>query len=330
MNPRIFIGPMTKNVVDGAIQFENKTKLPIAFIPSRRQVDYDGGYVNNWTTSEFTQYVRAKSHAIIVRDHAGPLQGKTDDDGILSLLEDCKHMDVIHIDPWKLHKELLSGTNATCELIKQCHAVNPNVKFEVGTEQSIRNFEIVELEYLLSELKKSLNTEEFSKVKYLVIQSGTSLSGNNQTGNYSDQRLREMLGVAKKYGMITKEHNGDYIETILINKKFEEGLDCINIAPEFGLIETETYLENIKDEETFELLWKICFESGKWIKWVENGFKPEDNKKELIRICGHYVVSTDEFRVIKERVGNIDQIVADRVEQKLRELYGLQSQNNNL
>lgn len=330
MNPRIFIGPMTKNVVDGAIQFERNSKIPIAFIPSRRQVDYDGGYVNNWTTSEFTDYVRSKSDAIIVRDHAGPLQGKSEDDGVQSLLDDCKHMDVVHIDPWKLHKELSSGTKATAELIKTCHAENPEVEFEVGTEQSIRNFEVEEIEYLLHELNKSLTNEEFSKVKYLVIQSGTSLSGNNQTGKYSDQRLREMLAIAKKYGMITKEHNGDYIEPTLINKKFEEGLDCINIAPEFGLIETDAYLEKIKDEETFELLWKICLESGKWIKWVDKQFRPEDNKKELIRICGHYVVSTDEFGVIKERVGNIDQIVADRVEQKLRELYGLQSQNNNL
>ena len=49
---RFFIGPMSKNVVDAVINFDSD----IGLIPSRRQVDYDGGYVNNWTTKEFSKY----------------------------------------------------------------------------------------------------------------------------------------------------------------------------------------------------------------------------------------------------------------------------------
>ena len=37
---------MSKNVVDLVIEFNGD----FGFIPSRRQVDYQGGYVNNWTT----------------------------------------------------------------------------------------------------------------------------------------------------------------------------------------------------------------------------------------------------------------------------------------
>lgn len=323
MSPKIFIGPMTKNVVDGAIQFETKTKTPIAFIPSRRQVEFDGGYVNNWTTSEFCEYVKSRSSATIVRDHAGPSQGKNEDDGIESIIEDCKYMETIHVDPWKQHQNLQSGIRYTIELIKICHEKNPEVTFEVGTEQAIRNFETSELEYLLIELKTSLTEEQFSKIKYLVIQSGTSLLANTQTGNYSSERLKSMLTIAKRYKLITKEHNGDYLDPDIIKNKFEQGLDCINIAPEFGLIETDAYLEHIHDEETFELFWKICYDSNKWVKWVDKDFNPQKNKKELIRICGHYVVSSTEFEEVKRRVGNIDQLIIDRVEEKLRTLHGI-------
>jgi len=50
---KYFIGPMSKNVVDSIIEFDGD----FGFIPSRRQVDYNGGYVNNWSTGEFAKYV---------------------------------------------------------------------------------------------------------------------------------------------------------------------------------------------------------------------------------------------------------------------------------
>ena len=102
MTPKYFIGPMSKNVVDTIIEFCNKTNNTIGLIPSRRQVEWDGGYVNNWTTQEFTEYVKSKTDKILlVRDHSGPGQGQSDDDGYQSLSEDCKYLDLVHIDPWK-------------------------------------------------------------------------------------------------------------------------------------------------------------------------------------------------------------------------------------
>ena len=36
---------MSKNVVDNIIKFATERNQDITFIPSRRQVDFDGGYV---------------------------------------------------------------------------------------------------------------------------------------------------------------------------------------------------------------------------------------------------------------------------------------------
>jgi len=44
------IGPVTKNTVDVVIDIVNEFDHDFSFIPSRRQIEYNGGYVNNWTT----------------------------------------------------------------------------------------------------------------------------------------------------------------------------------------------------------------------------------------------------------------------------------------
>ena len=63
-NPKIFIGPMSKNIVDSIIEYVNDTGIHIGIIPSRRQIENDGGYVNNWTTKDFCNYVRSKTNNI--------------------------------------------------------------------------------------------------------------------------------------------------------------------------------------------------------------------------------------------------------------------------
>jgi len=327
MSVKYFIGPMSKNVADSIIEFCNETNNIIGLIPSRRQIEWDGGYVNNWTTKEFTEYVKSKTDKILlVRDHSGPRQGQFEDDGYESLTEDCKFFDIIHIDPWKKYPSFNLGLKETIRMIEHCYELNPNLQYEIGTEEAIRRFEPYELEELVIQLKDKLDPIVFNKIKYLVIQSGTSLKGTNQTGNYDSFRLKEMIDVCKHYNLISKEHNGDYIPVSVINEKFKLGLDCINIAPEFGLIETLTYLDEIEknwDFGTIENFWKICFESKKWEKWVNESFDPYIQKRDLIKICGHYVLSNPEFlNNIKSHFPNIDNKIKSNINNKLKELYG--------
>ena len=72
MNPKLFIGPMSKEIVDAVIDYP----APLGLIPSRRQVDHESGYVNRWVTETFCNYVRSKTDKVLlVRDHGGPNQG---------------------------------------------------------------------------------------------------------------------------------------------------------------------------------------------------------------------------------------------------------------
>jgi hypothetical protein len=319
MEPKYFIGPMSKNIVDAIVEFCNKTGNIIGLIPSRRQVEWNGGYVNNWTTEEFSKYVTTLP---IQRDHSGPNQGNNEDDGFESLSHDAKYLQLIHIDPWKKYPKFNDGLEQTIQMIKYAYLINPKLIFEIGTEEAIRPFTPGQLDLLIRGLQVGLPEEIYKRIKYLVIQSGTSLKGTNQTGTYDSIRLKEMVAIAKKYNLISKEHNGDYIPVSIIKEKFNLGLDTINIAPEFGVIETQTYLDNIEDDKLFNRFWQICYDSKKWEKWVNPGFDPYLNKKELIKICGHYVLSYPEFiNDIKSNFPNIDEQVKINVKNKLTQLY---------
>ena len=222
---------------------------------------------------------------------------------------------MIHIDPWKKYPNYEEGLKWTIDMIKFCHQENPDIEFEVGTEESIRYFTAIEINTLLTDLELNLTPKEYSQIKYIVIQSGTSLKGNSNTGEYDKDRLLAMIDVAKKYNLLSKEHNGDYISASLIKEKFRLGLDAINIAPEFGLIETQTYLDNGIHLHDF---YNICYDSKRWVKWIGEDFIPEIHKEELVKICGHYVLSDPKFLEIKP---NIDKKIKNNIKNKLSELF---------
>lgn len=292
---------MSLNVVDTVL--ENNIKN-VGFIPSRRQIEFNGGYVNNWTTESFSKYVNGR--VAIERDHGGPLQGKKDadlGDDALSFQGDTIWFDIIHIDPWKQHKNVQEAAQVTARWMQWCDSIptTGNCLYEVGTEEAIRKLETSELEQFIKILKSILNKDLFSKIAYLVIQSGTSLREDTNTGHYDADRLSSMLKLCSDYGLMSKEHNGDFLSVESIKERFDLGLNAINIAPEFGQIETQCYIDYFKKNapDNLDLMFKICLESGQWKKWVSSYFDPYNNKEKLIKITGHYIFSDPEFLKIK-------------------------------
>lgn len=314
----VFFGPMSKNIVDTIIDFSlQNTIFSVVLIPSRRQIDYCGGYVNNWNTSEFYKYVKSKNPNILIeRDHGGACQGSVNDDGYESLREDCKYMDIIHIDPWKKHHDLHEGIKKTIEMIEYCYNLNPELQYEIGTEENIRFMSEDDLDVLVSMLKSKLETRVFNKIKYLVIQCGTALQEHHNTGVFNKQRLLNMISICKKYNLIPKEHNGDYITSDIHWEKYKLGLNNVNVAPELATTETSIILEHINNED-FEILYELCYLSGKWKKWVSQSFIPEENKKKLVLISCHYVYSTPEFQRIIEKYTDIVPKIKEAIYDKI-------------
>lgn len=312
-------GVISKNQIDCILDYSNQYNKEVILIPSRRQIEYNGGYVNNWTTKEFSNYVRNKSNNIkIQRDHSGPGQGLYDDDGYTSLKEDCKYFDIIHIDPWKKYQDLDDGIKWTVDMIKFCYDINPNIEYEIGTEEAIRSYSVEELEKIISTIKSELSHEIFKKIKYCVIQCGNSLVNCKNNNNYDEEKLISMLNVVKKYNFISKEHNGDYNDIELIKCKHNIGLKYINIAPEFGTLETSVILDKIKNNELdYQKIYDMCLKSGKWKKWVSSDFDVENNKDKLILITCHYIYSNEDFEEIKNTYIDIDYEIKKTIFNKL-------------
>lgn len=290
---------MSKNIVDAVVELNNND-IRLGFCASRRQIEYDGGYVNNWTTKSFAKYIRDRSSSILIcRDHGGPGQGVEDDDGLDSFKHDAKFVDIIHIDPWKKFSLLGDAITKTVECIEFCNNINDNCLYEVATEEAIRRITVDGLYIFLSELEFRLDKSLFKKIVYAVIQSGTSLEEDRNIGKYDGVRLGKMIDVCKEFGVLSKEHNGDYLSSEIIKEKFELGLDAINIAPEFGVIETLCILDRLSEgDKIFNKIYQMCYDSGKWKKWVSADFDPGLNKKQTIKICCHYVFSDKRFKKI--------------------------------
>jgi hypothetical protein len=311
---------MSQNVVDCVIKHGQMHS--IGLIPSRRQVDFSGGYVNGWNTEIFSSYVKKKNSSVLLcRDHGGAEQGQVSDDGNKSFETDAQYLDLIHIDPFRVSETIYQAAEKTGNMIEKLFGINPNIMYEVGTEEAIFKYEPEHLNWMLGYLKIRLRVEQFNQIKYAVVQSGTrlDLATRTHTGNYNNTRLEKFIKVVKNFDLLSKEHNGDYLtDSFDVEVRFASGLDAINIAPEYGQIESEFYLEMCKkDSSLFEKMYEICYNSGKWKKWISDVSRV--SKSQIIMTCCHYILSDKSFiNNIKSHFPNADKLIQKRITSKLK------------
>jgi tagatose-1,6-bisphosphate aldolase non-catalytic subunit AgaZ/GatZ len=279
------VGPMSKNVITASIDLANNFRVPIGLIASRRQIDsedFGGGYVENWTTKQFADYVKLNdkdNNIFLARDHGGPWQNTLEvkkkysiEEAMISAKKSYKSdidagLNFLHIDPSiDIHKSLSKEKilERVFELMDYCwdyaQKQNKNISFEIGTEeQSKSNSSGTEEEVIFSleEIKKFCKKNKISYPEFIVIQTGTKVMETKNIGTFdSDFRipnqlmpeiqLPKILKLCKKYNIMMKEHNTDYLSTESLNWHPRLGIHAANVAPEFGVIETKSLLEFFK------------------------------------------------------------------------------------
>jgi len=306
--PKYFICPMSKNIVDAVCEMDSNV---FGFAVTRRQIDYDGGYVNGWNTKSFYEYVKSKNSKIIIeRDHGGPLQGQIKDDGLTSYKEDLNYFDIIHLDPWKSTQSISEGLTLTTSTLLELWQINPNVKYEVLTEAAIMQFDYKDYNAILSNIR-FFSGNAFNSIEYIVVQSGVhiDLVGRKNTNKFLAESVRNVVYVCKEYGKKVKEHNGDYLTKEEKDLRFDAGIDAINIGPELAQLETEIYLEHMTDLEKNKF-YEVCVASNKWQRWATSEFDL-NNREMVIRVCGHY--NYDKLPLEKD----ISNIIKDTIKHKL-------------
>jgi tagatose-1,6-bisphosphate aldolase non-catalytic subunit AgaZ/GatZ len=353
------VGPMSKNCVDATIELADQYKTPLMLIASRRQVDseqFGGGYVENWSTKQFADYVRGKDinqNIILARDHGGPWQNELEKKQKMNLkdaMESAKdsyradidagfHM--LHIDPSvDIHSQpnINQVLERVYELYDFCWSYaqekNQDIIFEIGTEeQSGSNNSQEELEYTLENMRKFCKKNKMPFPSFVVIQAGTRVMETKNIGSFDSPirvanelppeiQIPQMINICNKHGVFMKEHNTDYLSTESLRWQPRLGIHAANIAPEFGVAETKAFVDILKKYNHIDLLdefLKISYDSMKWKKWMLKDTAANDTDRAII--AGHYVFSSDKFIELKakanRKIDNLDGFLKSKVKESI-------------
>jgi len=304
---------MSAETVEAVFRFSHFRRKQLMLIASKNQVDYKGGYVNNWTTAQYMEFVRQmrkdypNSDVLICRDHCGPGFNGIDDlaDVYATIEEDIKQgFDLIHIDfcHFKGNREQMLAESK--KAIEHCLKLNPDILLEIGTDENAGT------KYSVSNLREIEEELDYFKAfcspELYVVQTGTLVGEINQIGNQNLKFAKEVGDMLRSKGVKLKEHNADYLP--LADIKARSGVvDAMNIAPQLGVVQTTTLLAKcLIYGINYQPFLDLVYSGGKWKKWMHtNG--PE-NKMLCFLIAGHYHFASPEYRQIVSQLKESEDI----------------------
>jgi hypothetical protein len=333
------VGPMSVNCVEATIELANDYDIPLILIASRRQIDcaeLGGGYVNNWTTESFANYVLdrdKKGKILLARDHGGPWQNTREKEqklGLRRAMESAKAsyradieagFQILHIDPSvdifgaPSLDEVLSRV---FELYDYCWqtaaALHREIIFEIGTEEQTGSTASQEdLDKVLRAVGCFCKKNGYPRPSFVVIQSGTRVMEMRNVGSFdtpfrvadeipAEIQVPKMVEICNRHGIFMKEHNTDYLSDDALQWHPRIGIHAANVAPEFGVAETKALVRTLEDNglgKAADTFLEHALASRKWAKWMLNPTAATDRDRALI--AGHYVFACPEVIELKAK-----------------------------
>lgn len=356
------IGPMSKTLLRAVLELAQEKDFPIMLIASRNQVDSDEfghGYVCGWDQDRFVADVEKVEKEIgfnglcyLCRDHGGPWQRDEErraklsvDDAMERCLRSYKHdiesgFDLLHIDPTR-DPEYAMGTvpfdiviDRTVEIIAELEKFRKEkglgeIGYEAGTEET--NGGITSTDAygeFIETLVAKMNALGLEAPEFVVGQTGTLTRLTENVGNFSRENAIKLSDSAIKHNVGVKEHNGDYLSDKILLEHPHLGVTAMNVAPEFGVVETRAYLElarveerNVPESERSNLtavMSEYAVKSERWRKWVmedmanatvEQVLENAELTAQITDICGHYTYEIPEVKAeIEKMLANLDKV----------------------
>jgi tagatose-1,6-bisphosphate aldolase non-catalytic subunit AgaZ/GatZ len=333
---------MSTNCIDSAIEISNTYEIPILLIASRRQIDseeFGGGYVNNWTTSDFSEYVFAKDMKGLVylcRDHGGPWQNPSEKEsnlGLKNAMDSAKlsykadieaGFQILHIDPSiDIHgnPSMQEIVDRVLELYEYCWMIGEKygrkLEFEIGTEeQSGSTSSAIEFEKMLQRVNRYCDKYHMNRPLFAVVQNGTKVIETRNVGSFDaavrvaeevapEIQIPLMEKICQREGVMIKAHNTDYLSDDSLRWYPRLGIHAANVAPEFGVVETKALMSVMRNNGLYDLEQEfidLVVRSSKWKKWMAPDSEATD--RERAEIAGHYIYSQPEFSEIKSRISD--------------------------
>lgn len=307
---RLALGPMSTEVIEAVYRYSEENETQLMLIASKAQIDWDGGYVNNWTTNQYVEHINqlskgyAKADVLLCRDHCGPGFKNTQNvlDHYITVDTDLEAgFDLIHVDfcHWN-GGEHQAKLEQTCRLIQHIQDNDTDMMFEIGTDENVGTTEI-DLERIETDIDFFLS---YFNPEFYVVETGSLIKEVNQVGTFKPDRVKETCELLHSRGLKLKEHNADYLSKD--DLKLRQGaVDAVNIAPMLGVLQTNFVLHQAMRHgfDTTPFLNK-AYESERWKKWL---YKNDANNKYLCALtAGHYVFSSDEYLSLVDRLDQVE------------------------
>lgn len=307
INADLAIGPMSIESVEAVFRYSHFHRKQLMLIASKNQVDWDGGYVNNWTTRKYMEYIRNMNKAypqakvLVCRDHCGPgFNGNHNLSDVYKTIEEDLQsgFDLIHIDFCHLKGTYRKQLEESKKAIMHMLSIRPDILIEIGTDENVgANYSLTNLE----EIEKEIDFfKEFCQPIYYVIQTGSLVKEINQFGSFNKIFVQKASVLLTEKGLKLKEHNDDYLskEELLERSGI---VDAMNIAPQLGVIQTQIILNKclIYGIDATDFTEEV-YRGGKWKKWLnKNG---AGNKLLCSTIAGHYHFTSVVYKKIISRL----------------------------
>jgi hypothetical protein len=302
---KLGIGPMSSEIIEATYRYSSVKEIPLMLIASKNQIDWSGGYVNNWNTRKYMIYVSEmkkrypKARIYICRDHCGPGFNNIYDlkDTYETIDSDIENgFDLIHIDLCHFNGSRRGMFQKSKEIIEYIKNKSKKVLIEIGTDENTGK-SLKKLNELEHDIKYF---SQFCKPSFYVCQTGTVVKEIGQFGKFNKQYVRSAKKLFDKYGFYIKEHNADYLS----KKEIQERRNLVgaqNVAPQFGVLQTTLTLKKcfqygINPGEFLE----DSYRGKKWEKWLSNN--TGGNKMLCSVIAGHYNFSTTSYKRIYGKI----------------------------
>jgi len=316
---KLGIGPMSSETLEAVFRYSHFHRKQIMLIASKNQIDHSGGYVNGWTTKDYSDALNELkkkynfNEVVNCRDHCGPgFNGNYDlDDTYDTIKADVNNnFDLIHIDFCHYKGSNAERLMESKKAIEFCNSLNENISIEIGTDENTGDkFSLNSLEDIEKEIEYFL---DISKLEFFVVQTGSLVMEINQVGSFNLEFCKEIASIIRKKGLKFKEHNADYLSSTEISKR-KNIVDAMNIAPQFGAIQTGIVLNKCLSYGINYDNWaNVIHKSGKWKKWLYNN--NAENKFLCTNIAGHYHFASDEYKRIVEQINKHEDIYETIVE----------------
>ena len=319
INSKLGIGPMSSEVIEAVYRYSHFFRKELMLIVSKNQVDYSGGYVNNWNTEQYTSFLEemrnkySNSNVKSCRDHCGPgFSGNMSMEDTYKTIEtDIENrFDLIHIDLCHYQGTNKERLYESKKAIEHCLNLNNEIALEIGTDENVGSmYSINSLEEIQQEIDFF---KSFSNPDFYVVQTGSLVMEINQMGSFNKSFLIESNKLIHENDIKIKEHNADYLSKSQIQER--NGIvDAMNIAPQLGVVQTSYILNKcLIYGINFDDYANLVYKSKKWEKWMHKN--NAQNKYLCIQIAGHYHFSSDEYKIIINQLNNHEDINENIIE----------------